>query len=501
MSSKVTNKPTALVWFRNDLRVCDNSALYYACQNLVNGDYDAVKAVFFVCANQWIKHDMAPIKAQFTYLNVMSLQRDLAKLGVMLEVIEADDFHAIPAVMTEFIQTHKITHLFANREYAVNEVDRDHLVHQLCESLGVAGRWYDDQSVLPPGSVLTKQGTPYSVFTPYSNTWRGLYEGGGFTPLPQPTAVADAISSNDLPDINPSWFHLSSELLEPSAIALAQRAADWPAGEEQALEKLNAFIDQKADQYQEKRDLPSVDGTSQLSPYLALGVLSAKYCVSKAYFELNTRIGDEEEDARNNIRCWISELIWRDFYIHVMAANPQIVKGKAFKEATEAVLWRDDDEGFKAWCEGRTGIPIVDAAMRQLLATGWMHNRLRMICAMFLTKNLLIDWRKGEAFFMRHLIDGQFAANNGGWQWSASTGTDAAPYFRIFNPVTQSQRFDPDGQFIRYYVPELTSLDKKAIHCPPDKVREVLGYPKAIVDLKNSRVRAIDAFKSVLNQD
>lgn len=499
MYSKTRGKSTALVWFRNDLRVCDNSALFYACQNLGTGDYDTVKAVFLVCAKQWQKHDMAPIKAQFTYHNVTSLQQDLAKLGILLEVQVVDEFSAAPAALTEIIQTSKVTHLFANREYAVNEVGRDYLVHQLCESLGVSGHWYDDQSILPPGSVLTKQGTPYSVFTPYSNRWRDIYESGAFEPLPQPASIADPIACDALPKIDANWFDVSSAATEASFSKLAEQAALWPAGGNNALDKLNTFIDERVDQYQEQRDLPAVDGTSQLSPYLALGVLSARYCVAKAYFELRTRIKDSEEGARNNIRCWISELIWRDFYIHVMAANPQIVKGSAFKEATEAMPWRNDEAGFKAWCEGKTGIPIVDAAMRQLLATGWMHNRLRMICAMFLTKNLLIDWRKGEAFFMRHLIDGQFAANNGGWQWSASTGTDSAPYFRIFNPVTQSQRFDPDGQFIRHYVPELVSLDKKAIHCPPDNIRDVLGYPRAIVDLKTSRVRAIDTFKSVLN--
>lgn len=499
MSSKLTSKRSALVWFRNDLRICDNPALYHACQNIAAGEYDEVKAVFFVCADQWSQHDMAPIKAQFTYHNLVSLQQDLAQLGIALEIEAVSDFTAVPRALTRLFETHNIQHLFVNREYAVNEVERDNLVYQACESLGVIGHWYDDQSVLPPGSVMTKQGTPYSVFTPYSNTWRGIYESGGFEPLPQPCAIAECIAQDQLPLIESNWFDLASDHFEASAYQLASKVKDWQAGEENALAKLDAYIDEKIDQYKQVRDFPSIDGTSQLSPYLALGVISAKYCIAKAYFELNLRIKESDENARNNIHCWISELIWRDFYIHVMAANPQIVKGRAFKEATEAVPWRDDEASFSAWCEGRTGIPIIDAAMRQLLATGWMHNRLRMICAMFLTKNLLIDWRKGEAFFMRHLIDGQFAANNGGWQWSASTGTDAAPYFRIFNPVTQSERFDPDGKFIRHYVPELEGLDKKAIHCPPDKVRGVLGYPKAIVDLKSSRVRAIDTFKAALN--
>ena len=202
-------------------------------------------------------------------------------------------------------------------------------------------------------------------------------------------------------------------------------------------------------------------------------------------------------DGDAGLTSWVNELIWREFYQHVAVGFPQVCRHQPFQEHTKQLRWRDDDKGFQAWCEGRTGYPIVDAAMRQLVTTGWMHNRLRMVTAMFLSKHLLIDWRRGEAFFMRHLIDGEFCANNGGWQWAASTGTDAAPYFRIFNPTTQSTRFDPEGEFIAHWLPELKSLPKKARHAPPQDMLNPTDYPAPIVDHKAARQRALDAFKAL----
>ena len=205
----------------------------------------------------------------------------------------------------------------------------------------------------------------------------------------------------------------------------------------------------------------------------------------------------ELDTGSKGVITWVNELLWREFYMHLLHGFPTLSMHQPMRPETAAVQWREDEAGFQAWCEGRTGVPIVDAAMRQLLATGWMHNRLRMVVAMFLTKNLLIDWRRGEAFFMRHLIDGELCANNGGWQWSASTGADSAPYFRVFNPVSQSEKFDPDGAFIKHWVPELSSVTARNIHDPDTQLRHKLGYPEMIVDLKTSRLRAIEAFKRI----
>ena len=269
----------------------------------------------------------------------------------------------------------------------------------------------------------------------------------------------------------------------------------WPAGEDEAHERLARFTSEQIHYYQDERDLPAKPGTSQLSTYLAAGVLSPRQCLHAALGSNN----GEFESGSPGVFTWVNELLWREFYKHVLVGFPRVSRHRAFKPETEYLPWRNAPTELAAWQEGRTGVPIVDAAIRQLLATGWMHNRLRMVVAMFLTKNLLIDWREGERFFMRHLIDGDLAANNGGWQWSASTGTDSVPYFRIFNPLSQSERFDPEGQFIKHWLPELAALNKKEVHNPASAggLFGVADYPAPIVDLKKSRERALSAFKSL----
>ncbi len=270
----------------------------------------------------------------------------------------------------------------------------------------------------------------------------------------------------------------------------------WPAGEAEALRRLELFTVERMKQYKAQRDLPGINGTSTLSPYLAIGAISARTCLAAAARANGGKLDSGDEGAMT----WISELVWREFYKQVLVAFPRVCMNRAFKPGTERLAWRDDDDDFAAWCEGRTGYPIVDAAMRCLVKTGWMHNRLRMITAMFLTKDLLLDWRKGERFFMQQLIDGDLSQNNGGWQWSASTGTDAAPYFRIFNPFSQSAKFDADGAFIRQWVPELRDVVGEDIHNPgelPGLLRLKLDYPSPIVDHDEARERALAAFKAV----
>ena len=265
----------------------------------------------------------------------------------------------------------------------------------------------------------------------------------------------------------------------------------WPIGEDAARARLETFLSDRIRRYDADRDEPALAGTSALSPYLSLGVLSVRRCLEGALAANEGRL----EGGEAGVETWISELVWREFYRHVVAAFPHVSRGHAFRREYDDFPWRDDAEALDAWETGRTGYPLVDAAMRQLVATGWMHNRLRMVTAMFLSKNLLLDWHAGERFFMRHLLDGDFAANNGGWQWSASTGTDAAPYFRVFSPVSQSERFDARGEFIRRWVPELADVPVKALHDPARR-GSVPGYPDPIVDAKKSRARAIDSFRS-----
>ena len=255
---------------------------------------------------------------------------------------------------------------------------------------------------------------------------------------------------------------------------------------------LNDFLKNKVKRYNEDRNDPIIEGTSRISPYLALGILSSKRCILEGIKLNNLDI----HSGNKGILKWIDEIVWREFYRNIMHSFPKVSKGKPFQEYTDNINWRYDESEFHAWKNGRTGFPIIDAAMRQMNKEGWMHNRLRMVVAMFFTKNMLHDWRLGEKFFMENLIDGDFSSNNGGWQWSASTGTDAAPYFRIFNPITQSKNFDKNGEFIKKYIPELKDLDASVIHEPPSNIRDHLNYPQPILDLKDSRLRAIEAFKN-----
>ena len=266
----------------------------------------------------------------------------------------------------------------------------------------------------------------------------------------------------------------------------------FPPGETAALKRLRHFAKQPVLDYPDKRDLPALDATSRLSVYLATGVLSPRQCLH--------RVLHEHPDALDNSRefTWLNELIWREFYRHLLVAYPSLCRHKPFVDWTHRVEWQRNEAHFDAWKAGKTGFPIVDAAMRQMKEMGWMHNRLRMITASFLVKDLLIDWREGERYFMQQLIDGDLAANNGGWQWAASTGTDAAPYFRIFNPTTQGERFDPQGDFIRHYLPELADVPDSDIHQPhrwAEKHHKKLDYPAPIVDHKAARKKTLDAFE------
>lgn len=255
---------------------------------------------------------------------------------------------------------------------------------------------------------------------------------------------------------------------------------------------MERFCRQNLQHYQRERDFPALNGTSRLSPALACGVISVRSC-----WECALRANQGEFDSDNpGATTWLTELLWREFYQHLLALHPRLSRGEPYLEIGKRVPWRNSPEDLHAWQQGQTGFPLIDAAMRQLAATGWMHNRLRMVVAMFFTKNLLLDWRLGERWFMQHLIDGDLAANNGGWQWCASTGTDAAPYFRVFNPVTQSQRFDPTGEFIRHWLPELAHLDDRQIHLPSENGDLFSArYPAPIVDSKKSRLQAIELFR------
>jgi deoxyribodipyrimidine photo-lyase len=467
-----------MVWFRRDLRADDNTALLAAAER----SDDGLVALYVLSPGEWRAHDEAPVKVDFWLRNLARLCDTLGALRIPLIVATADAPRDVPAVVRRAALEHGCTEVHANREYEVDESRRDLGVR---EALGMPLHLHDDRALLPPGRVRTQSGTAYTVFTPFKRQWLAAIAEAPPAPRPAPRP------QRPLRDLRagavPSRVEGFASTVAPGL---------WPAGEHAAARRLEEFMTSSLNTYRTGRDLPSINGTSGLSPYLAAGVISPRRCLAAA-MKAN---GGLAAEGREGPDTWISELCWRDFYTHVMVAFPRVSMGRAFRPETDRVPWRSAPEELARWCAGETGFPLVDAAMRQLLSTGWMHNRLRMLVAMFLTKDLLIDWREGERFFMRHLVDGDLAANNGGWQWSSSTGTDAQPYFRIFNPSTQASRYDPEGEFVRRWVPELRSLDKRALLTmesigPMERRR--LGYPEAMVDHAAARARALAAFKGL----
>lgn len=471
-----------LMWFRSDLRVQDNTALSQAMSR------GATIALYLITPDQWQRHDDAPCKVDFWLRNLRELSKALAELNVPLLVRQCHDWGDVPVQVADVCQEHTICAVHVNEEYGINESLRDRRVSAYLSQQAIAWHSHLDQILFKPGSVLTRSGGYFQV---YSQFRKVCYERlhSALPPLVTlPKAQTPMVVKSDIIPDSVKGFATPSESLRLL----------WPAGEQAALQRLERFADEQVAFYKDERDFPAKPGTSQLSAYLAAGILSPRQCLHAA---LSANRG-EFDSGNQGVVTWINELLWREFYKHILVGYPRVSRHRAFRPETEAVPWRNAPEELAAWQQGRTGLPIIDAAMRQLLETGWMHNRLRMVVAMFLTKNLLIDWREGERFFMRHLIDGDLAANNGGWQWSASTGTDAVPYFRIFNPISQSQKFDPDGQFIRQWVPELSGLNKRDIHDPSalGGLFAPSGYPRPIVDLSRSRERALAAFKNLSSE-
>lgn len=465
---------TTLMWFRNDLRIDDNTALANAVVHP-----GKLRALFIATPGQWLCHDWAPVKVDFLWRNLQQLARSLADCGIPLDIAVVNDFAAVPDSLMQHCSEYAVERVYANREYPVNELARDRVVAERLAEAGIDWHSDDDALLVPPGQVLTQQGAPFKVFTPFKRRWLQWVAGRPLECLPAPSRHGKGCPVTELPQCPYEVSPVDPDL--------------WPAGEAAAHQRLSRFIERHVDRYREQRDFPACAATSALSPYLSLGIISPRRC-----FEAALAVNGGEWDGGNQgVTTWISELVWREFYQHVLAAFPEVCKYRPFRPETDQVRWRHSENDFQHWCEGTTGFPLIDAAMRQLLETGWMHNRLRMVTAMFLSKYLLLDWRWGERHFMRHLVDGDLAANNGGWQWSASTGTDAAPYFRLLNPVRQSERFDQDGDFIRRWLPQLKEVATPSLHRPGCEELIAAGYPQPMIDLSSTRERALAAFKSV----
>jgi len=455
-----------LVWFRNDLRVDDNPALYQAMEDNAVGTV----AVYLLCQQQWDIHGVGVNRRAMIIQALKNLRSQLDRLNVPLLILDAKSFAKVPKLLASLCTSLQVSQLFFNLEHAVNERQRDKQVVEQLNNQTKCIRTVG-QSLTAPWEITNQEGGGYKVFSAFARRVYRLLDQSPLVTYPVPEAkssanraLVDNALSIQLPKIQPSIVFLP-DIAESSVLPL-----------------LDEFLQSRVQQYAHQRDFPAISGTSKLSTALAVGSLSVRRCYQQA-----------KKTAGNQATSWINELIWRDFYRAVMWHFPKVSQGQAFHSVDRIITWLDSPAALTIWQNGQTGIPIVDAAMKQLVETGWMHNRLRMIVASYLSKNLFMDWRHGEAFFAEHLVDYDFASNNGGWQWCASVGTDAAPYFRVFNPAAQQKKFDPDATFIKRWLPQLANFSARAIH--QFEKTPLAGYYSPQVDLKQTRQFAIEQFK------
>lgn len=470
MTVKTTN--VTIWWVRRDLRLADNPALTAAVES-----GDAVVPLFVLDPGLLRSSYVGDKRLAFLFAGLRALDGALRQRDSRLIVRRGAPVEALGQLVAET----GATAIYAEEDVSPYARRRDARVAAALPLHLTGGL-----TVHPPDAVLKADGDPYIVYTPYSRTWKSL-------PMPSAQALLSAPEHLSTPE------GLASEVI-PDHPSLPDMVP-FVAGEAAAQQRLEAFVAETIGGYQVGRDRMDLAATSRLSPYLRFGMLSAQRAVVAA---LAAKAEAETDAGRRGAATWLDELIWREFYIAILFNFPE-VRQHSFRPEYRELAWENDPDDFAAWQAGQTGYPVVDAAMRGLQATGWMHNRARMVVASFLTKDLLIDWRWGERHFMQHLIDGDPAANNGGWQWSAGTGTDAAPYFRIFNPVMQSEKYDPDGAYIRRWVPELENVETRYIHQPwtmPEAIQQKTGcvigadYSAPIVDHKEARRRTLAAFKS-----
>jgi deoxyribodipyrimidine photo-lyase len=461
-------------WIRRDLRLSDNLALQAALSSS-----HAVIPVFILDSNLIHSPNAGEKRLGFLWAGLKHLDHELHARGSRLIIRSGPPDKALKELITE----NDAELIFAEADYSPYALKRDEQV-----ALQLPLQLVGGSSISHPEAILKPNGQPYVVYSPYLRAWKAIHKPETWLPNPAPTKI-----------LSPKKI-----LSEPvPSTPVLQQGLDINPGEAAGRERLAAFttgVDPEIYRYAEHRNRMDLDGTAVISPYLRFGMLTAREAALAAF---QSQQSAPDTQRRKSAETWLNELIWREFYISILYHFPDVLK-HSFRPALRDIRWRNDTDEFAAWCQGRSGYPVVDAAMRQLVATGWMHNRARMIVASFLVKDLLIDWRWGERWFMQHLVDGDPAVNNGGWQWTAGTGTDAAPYFRIFNPILQGKKFDPQGRFIRKWIPELNSIPLKYIHTPWElpaddqkKIGCIIGkdYPAPIIEHSFARQRTLEAYK------
>lgn len=483
MHTQTPDDQAALVWLRRDLRIDDHAALYYALKH-----HARVYVAFIFDQDILEALPRQDRRVEFIRESLVALDNALRQHGSGLIVRHGRPRDAIPALAREL----GATAVYCNRDYEPAAQLRDRDVATTLALSGIALHSYKDQAIFEQDELLTQSGKAFTVFTPYKNAWykRAALSDTDFFIRPYPVArYLPHLASSPLATGVPTLADLSFETTDLAKIGIIP-------GMLGGRERVEDFFT-RIQNYKIARDFPAIKGVSYLSVHLRFGTVSIRELAGRAWRE-----------GGDGALGWLNELIWRDFYFAILHHFPHAI-GHAFKPAFDAVDWDNNPDWHQAWCSGHTGYPLVDAAQRQLAQTGWMHNRLRMVSASFYTKDLGLDWRAGEAWFAQWLLDFDLSANNGGWQWSASTGCDAQPWFRIFNPVTQSERFDPKGKFIRRYVPELATVPDKYIHAPwtmPAETQANCGvligrdYPTPIVDHAEARQRTLARFKAATGE-
>ncbi|KAI5289663.1 hypothetical protein KEM54_003477 [Ascosphaera aggregata] len=486
--SRVKAGKCVIHWFKSDLRLRDNHGLAEAYKTAKENDVPLI-CLYILSPEDLTAHIISPARTDLVLRSLKTLHASLDELDIPLYMETQPRRDKIPSRLIGLCKKWCSNHLFGNIEYEVDELRRDAKLVLDAAKEGIRFEVDHDACTVKPEELVSRTGRMYAVYKPWFQSWVTFLHEHPETLELAPTPQKNPGKARD--EYKDLFSCKIPEAPENKRLPVEDKQhleKTFPEGEENAIKRLENFLKGKGKRYEEDRNLIAVNGTSQLSPYFTSGILSTRYATKTAK-ELNE---DQLDDSRSGEMDWVSELAWRDFYKHVLAYHIEFTN----------IPWDYDQKLFKAWCEGKTGVPIVDAAMRQLNTDHWMHNRARMIVASFLCKDFLIDWRLGEQYLMSTLIDGDFASNHGGWGFASSTGVDPQPYFRIFNPVTQSEKFDPDGDYIRRWVPELASIKgSKAIHDPYhrglSKEAEANGYPKPLVDHAKSREKALAMFREV----